>query len=66
VRISRSDAVEKAYEIASARNGSERATPRSAPPTGGAERRTIAERAWVALAAAGICASGTTDRNAPL
>jgi len=65
VRISSTEPVENAYETASAKNGSDRARPKSAPPTGGAERRTIAERACTALAAVGSCAVGTTERKAP-
>ncbi len=66
VRINSSEPVEKAYDTASAMNGTERATPNSVPPSGGAPSRTIDSRAWTMLAALAICGSGTTARNAPL
>ena len=66
VRISRSAAVEKAYETASTRNGKPRERSKSAPPSGGATRRTIDIRAIVTLDASASCGCGTTAFIAPL
>jgi hypothetical protein len=65
VRIKSSDTTENAYEIASARNGTARPSPNSAPPTGGPAISTAAVRACWTPAASGSCTAGTTERNAP-
>ena len=50
-----SDTIEKTYEIASARKGSERPRPKSAPPSGGPASVTTEKRACSAAAASGSC-----------
>jgi hypothetical protein len=65
VRIASSEASEKTYETASARNGTARPTPKSAPPSEGPTSVTVAKRACSAAAASGSCAVSTTERSAP-
>src|SRR4051794_35243961 len=57
--------LENRYDTASMTNGTARDTAYRAPPAGGPTRRWVARRASFALKAAGSCAVGTTDRNAP-
>ena len=64
--MNRSETVENPYETASTRNGTPRERVKSAPPTGGATRRTIDIRAIVTLAASASCGVGTTAFIAPL
>jgi hypothetical protein len=66
VRIATRVTTEKRYETASTTNGSARAMPKSAPPSGGPASRTTAMRACMAPAAVGIWRCGTTARIAPV
>ena len=63
--MARSESVEKAYETASTKKGSERARPKSAPPTGGPPTLIAAWRPVMTFIAAGSCSAGTTARRAP-
>ncbi len=65
VRIATNETIENAYDAASATNGTARPSPKSAPPTGGAIRRTIDARAPCVATAAGSWRSGTIARSAP-
>ena len=47
------------------RKGSRRATPKSAPPSGGATRAIVENRTCSPAAACGSCDGGTTERSAP-
>src|SRR5262249_60516794 len=65
VFISRSAAVEKAYETASTRNGRPRERSQIAPPIGGAMRRTVNIRAIITLDESDRCSIGLLTFIAP-